>query len=80
MAKKSAKKESGDVRIPLEKNWVNDDQIYRLGQLINKEVMIDETKTTYFKSVGMALFDLMTAKVIYKKALEKGIGTEIDFE
>ena len=74
-----AKKESGDVRIPLENGWINDNNIYRLGQVINKEVNIDGTETSVFKSVGMALFDLLTAEMIYKKAIEKGIGTEIEF-
>lgn len=74
-----AKKETGDICIPLENNLLADKQILRLGQLINKEKQIDINKTTFFKSVGMALFDLMTAKTIYEKAIEKGIGTNIDF-
>lgn len=74
-----AKKESGDVRIPIERGWVNENKIYRLGQIMNKEIVIDDSETTLFKSVGMALFDLLTAEMIYKKAIEKGIGTEIEF-
>lgn len=74
-----AKKESGDLRLPLENGLITEEQIFRLGQLINKKVSIDETGTTFFKSVGMALFDLVTAEMIYKKALEKGIGIEAEF-
>ena len=43
------------------------------------EKAIRETKTTFFKSVGMALFDLLTAEKVYQKAIEKGKGTQIDF-
>ena len=40
---------------------------------------IDINKTTLFKTVGMALFDLITAIRIYERAEEKGIGTELEF-
>ncbi len=71
--------ESGDVRIPLETGMITEDQIVRIGRVINKEAEIDTSRTTFFKSVGMALFDLLTAEMIYKKALEKGLGTEVAF-
>lgn len=34
--------------------------------------------TKFFKSVGMALFDLMVAKSIYERALEKNVGTKVE--
>ena len=74
-----AQKESGDIRIPLFKNLLKKDRIFRLGQVINGEKQIDTSSTTFFKSVGMALFDLLTAKTIYKRAKEKGLGIEVDF-
>ena len=74
-----AKKESGDISIPLQKGLIDESNIFTLGKIINKEVNLDVTKTTFFKSVGMALFDLLAAKMIYEKAKERGIGTEVDF-
>jgi len=74
-----AKKKSGDLSIQLDNGIIQEDQIYTLGQLIDKKVIIDESKTTLFKSVGMALFDLMVAKKIYSNALQRGIGTEVKF-
>ena len=74
-----AKKETGDLVVPLRRKFIKDAQIIRLGQLLNKKKSIDTAKTTFFKSVGMALFDLMTAKTIYEKAIEKNIGTKIKF-
>ena len=74
-----AMKESGDLSSRLANGMVKKDQIHTLGQIINKEVNFDENQTTLFKSVGMALFDLMVAKKIYSNALEKGIGTEVEF-
>lgn len=74
-----AKIESGDVKYPFDNDFVDEKKIYQLGKLINKEITFDVNKTTLFKSVGMALFDLCIAKTIYKNAIEKGIGTEVDF-
>jgi ornithine cyclodeaminase len=33
--------------------------------------------TTFFKTVGMALFDLTTARLAYANALEQGLGTAL---
>lgn len=74
-----AKKESGDLSVRIENGLVKKDQVYTLGKLINKNVNIDENHTSLFKSVGMALFDLVVAKKIYSNAIEKGIGTEVEF-
>lgn len=74
-----AAKESGDVLYPLEQKWISLDQICTLGSFIKGVGAKDavRNKTTFFKSVGMALFDLAAARVIYEKALEKGIGQEL---
>jgi ornithine cyclodeaminase len=75
----TAKQESGDVRTPLESGIIGNDQVFRLGQLINGEKKIDVDTTTFFKSVGMALLDLTAAQKIYQKAIENGIGTMVNF-
>lgn len=74
-----AAKESGDVLYPLVQKWVAPNQVHTLGSLIKAGGAGDavKNKTTFFKSVGMALFDLAAAGVIYAKALEKGIGQEL---
>ncbi|MCD6517930.1 MAG: ornithine cyclodeaminase family protein [Candidatus Aminicenantes bacterium] len=73
--------ESGDVKVPLEKGWIRKDQIVTLGKIISGKVSITPggEETTVFKSVGMALFDLMVSGFIYKRAVEKGIGREVVF-
>ena len=74
-----AKKETGDLKLPLEQNLIEEDRIFTLGKLINTTNTIDTKRTTFFKSVGMALFDLFMAKTIYKNALMKDIGIKVDF-
>lgn len=71
-----AAKECGDIAIPLANGVLNPDKVVTLGKLINK-THITKSQTTVFKSVGMALFDLFTANLIYKKALSKGVGTHL---
>lgn len=74
-----ALKESGDLIDPLKNKLLRKDQIFTLGKIVigqmDKEEFIN--KTTFFKSVGMALFDITAARLIYKKAKEKDLGLEI---
>lgn len=73
-----AKEETGDLAIPLQEGWITDDQVSTLGNLWNQGEGQDLGETTFFKSVGMALFDVMVAQLIYNKARELGIGQDID--
>lgn len=72
--------ESGDLVIPMEKGWLTRKQVITMGKRIQaaQELPIKEGQTTFFKSVGMAMFDLMTSDLIFSEARKKGIGTEID--
>ncbi len=71
--------ESGDIMTPLEKAWISKDRIVPFGKVVTKEVTnyANENHVTFFKSVGMALFDIAAADLIYKKALEQGVGTQV---
>lgn len=72
---KHALDESGDLIVPLQEGWITKGQIGTLGKHITNPTPRPET--TFFKSVGMALFDVCAAKLIYEKAKQKGIGQEI---
>ncbi len=74
-----AKNESGDITSPLSKGLFNEDQVFTLGKLINNEIGLSSCSTTFFKSVGMALFDLLTAEKIYQNAVDRGIGQKVNF-
>jgi len=75
-----AAEESGDLIDPLKYNWLKREQVLTLGKLImgKKKIKPASGKTILFKSVGMALFDLMAADLIYQKALQKDLGTRIE--
>ncbi|MDA3778742.1 MAG: ornithine cyclodeaminase family protein [Bacteroidales bacterium] len=73
-----AKKETGDLINPIKNNLINENQIVSIKNLVaNNDVKTKGTRI--FKSVGMALFDIIVAKNIYTKAMEKNIGTYVDF-
>ena len=68
--------ESGDLIVPLKNDWITKEQITTLGKHLIEPTPRNET--TFFKSVGMALFDVCAAKLIYEKATEKALGQEIN--
>jgi len=71
--------ESGDLIVPLQNNWIRQEQVMTLGRFLIENKSQEEVKreTTLFKSVGMALFDVCASKLIYDKAIQKGIGQKI---
>ncbi len=73
-----AAKESGDICIPLENKVVKPEKIKAFTSLVAKPIDL-ENKTLFFKSVGMALFDLTVATAVYELALKEKIGQALDF-
>jgi len=72
-----AKEESGEILIPLREKILKEEQIVTLAKFIRSGIKIDreQKETTFFKTVGMALFDLAAAQLVYKRAKERGIGS-----
>jgi len=75
-----ALQETGDVITPLENGWISAKQIIPFDKVVTGKVvdLANEYNVTFFKSVGMALFDIVAAQWIYKKAREEGCGVEVD--
>ncbi len=74
-----ALEESGDVIVPLRNGWLKRDQVSTLGRFLTDAKAADRAKgeTTFFKSVGMALFDVCASKLVYENAIQKGLGQRI---
>lgn len=70
--------ESGDIAGPLKKQAAMKEKIKEFSSLFEKNTYA-ENSTIFFKSVGMALFDLTVSSAVYNMALEKKIGQIIDF-
>lgn len=64
--------ESGDLSQPLASGKLTKDRIKLMHEyLVSGEKEIKEGQTTYFKSVGMGLFDVCIAQKLYEVAKEK---------
>ena len=74
-----ATEESGELIVPLEKGILRKEQVETLGHFIRSGALPERGRygTTFSKSVGMALFDLTTARLAYTNALAKGLGTKL---
>lgn len=74
-----ALEESGDIIVPLRNGWLRREQVSTLGRFLadGKSRSRAKEETTFFKSVGMALFDVCASKLIYENAIQKGLGQEI---
>lgn len=74
--------EAGDFIIPMNEGAVNDDHIQgEIGGLLLGTVKgrtIDE-EITLFESLGLGVEDLAAVRYLYETALEKGIGTTIEW-
>jgi len=71
--------ESGDLIIPLARGWITQEQVMTLGRYLRLAQSGEQARgeTTFFKSVGMALFDVCAAKLVYERARQKGLGREL---
>ncbi|MBQ7007230.1 MAG: ornithine cyclodeaminase family protein, partial [Oscillospiraceae bacterium] len=76
-----AKEESGELLIPLKNGIITDSDVLQISDVLYDEKLKCHTpgETIFIKTVGMALFDVVCGNEIYKKAVENGIGTELDF-
>ncbi len=74
-----ALEESGDIIVPLRNGWIEREQVSTLGRFLTDGKARSRAKeeTTFFKSVGMALFDVCASKLIYENAIQKRLGQKI---
>ena len=74
-------KEAGDIMIPIQEGAIDKSFMFaELGEVITgkKESRQNKEEITLFKSNGLAIQDVATAKLVYDKAKETGVGTNID--
>ncbi len=70
--------EAGDIIIPITEGIITKEHIYGdLGEIITgkKAGRADDQEITVFKSVGLAIQDAATAKLVFEKASTQKIGT-----
>lgn len=72
-----AKEETGDLAVPLREGWIAPSQIRTLGKALSAP--LDCSGTTLYKSVGMALFDVLAADHLLRKAQALGAGVSVEW-
>ncbi|MBI4482792.1 MAG: ornithine cyclodeaminase family protein [Acidobacteria bacterium] len=73
--------EAGDVISALSSGALSRADLYaELGEIVagKKKGRTDDAEITLFKSVGVAIEDVATAALVYRRAKERGIGTSVE--
>jgi ornithine cyclodeaminase/alanine dehydrogenase len=79
--REAALREAGDLLIPIAAKLISQDPIYAaLGEIITgrKVGRTNNDEITLFKSQGLAMQDVATAKLVYDRARSRGVGTEVE--
>ena len=74
-------KEAGDIMIPINEGAIDKSHMFaELGEVVTgkKPTRENNDEITLFKSNGLAIQDVATAKLVYDKAKAAGVGTDID--
>lgn len=77
----AALEETGDLQVPIEEGVFSAESIHaELGKIISgeSEGRENDEEITVFKSVGLAIVDIVVAKYLYQKALEQNAGTRVE--
>ncbi|MEM1689083.1 MAG: alanine dehydrogenase [Candidatus Hadarchaeales archaeon] len=72
---------SGEINVPISQGLFKKSQIYaELGEIVTGRKSGRESKDeiTVFDSTGLAVQDIATDWLVYRKALERGIGREME--
>ena len=80
-SKEAALEETGDIIIPINEGVFDSGDIFgELGQIIDGQLKGRESaeEITLFKSVGLAVVDIVVAKYFYDKAIKHKMGTYIN--
>ena len=75
-----AMEESGDFSQPLADGILHKGRVRLIGEWLAQESrpLPAPGETTFFKTVGMGLVDLCVGRLIYEKALELGVGQQVE--
>jgi len=80
-SREAAMAECGDILLALKEQSVGEDVIHgEIGELLAgmKPGRSSASEITLYKSVGIAIQDVATAQLVYRKASERNVGTEVD--
>jgi len=74
---KLARHEVGEAVRAVERGALRDTDLFSIGELASGRRSVDITRTTAYKSAGMALYDLYVARALHEAARRRGVGQEV---
>jgi len=80
-SKEAIMAECGDILLALKENSITEANIHgEIGEILAgaKPGRTSADEITLYKSVGIAIQDVATAQLVYRKALERNVGTNVD--
>jgi ornithine cyclodeaminase/alanine dehydrogenase-like protein (mu-crystallin family) len=80
-SREAAMAEAGDLIIAIERGEIQPSDVYaEIGEIAAglKPGRQDDDEITYFKSVGNAAQDAAVAQAVYQRALQEGLGIDVD--
>ncbi|MBI2185265.1 MAG: alanine dehydrogenase [Thaumarchaeota archaeon] len=72
---------AGEINVPLKKGLIKPSDIYaELGDIVagKAEARESDREITLFDSTGVAILDVVSAKLVYDRAVQKGVGLNLD--
>jgi len=69
--------EVGDVINPLQAGLLRKEDVFSIGECVMGTRVVDVSRTTAYKTVGAAMYDLFTAEAFYRAAKSRGVGVEV---
>jgi ornithine cyclodeaminase/alanine dehydrogenase-like protein (mu-crystallin family) len=79
--RESLTNEAGEYRLALREGVIDDDHLQaELGEVLigMHPGRASDNEITLFRSLGLAVEDLAATRLVYERAVERGIGTEVD--
>jgi len=79
--RESLANEAGEYRLALREGVIDDDHLQaELGEVLigTHPGRASDNEITLFRSLGLAVEDLAATRLVYERAMERGIGTQVD--
>jgi ornithine cyclodeaminase len=81
--RESLEHEAGEYRLALEEGAIGPGHLRaELGEVLtgNHPGRTSDAEITLFRSLGLAVEDVAAGWLVYQRALERGLGTRVDFD
>ena len=72
-----ARHEVGDIINPIRRGIVKESDIFSIAECVTGKRVVDTNRTTAYKTVGAAMYDLYVAEAFYRAAVSRSVGHEV---